>query len=287
LSSETGQLIRLQVPTRERVIWLGPAWAVVCGIVASSAFTWNGRDILIAALAVLLADGVWATVWWSLVETDWANSFGRWAQIDNRDQIKPLPFSQPGSPADRAQRWFTRFLDWWRSVLWPEAGTAVLSVIVASGLGLALSAVIGWPALALSLAAFALIQISLIVRRRLGRLPLALHALLDIGLAWTLGHAAWGDLSLLSLGMAIIFSIAYAGALNLLHGGSSTRRWLLAQLLAIGLLVALQEPLAAFALSVVVAAQALLASVLRGRSFARATQFWLMAAMLIAALAIR
>ena len=50
---ETGQLIRLQIPIRARMLWLGPAWAVVCGIITSSAFAWTGRDVLIAALAMI------------------------------------------------------------------------------------------------------------------------------------------------------------------------------------------------------------------------------------------
>ena len=51
MNIETGHFIRIQIPARARTLWLSPAWAVVCGIVASNAFTWNGRDVLIAILA--------------------------------------------------------------------------------------------------------------------------------------------------------------------------------------------------------------------------------------------
>jgi hypothetical protein len=61
MTIETGQLLRFEIPARSRTLWLSPAWAVLCGLVASSAFAWTGRDVLIVALAVVIADGAWAT----------------------------------------------------------------------------------------------------------------------------------------------------------------------------------------------------------------------------------
>ena len=268
-------------------MWIGPAWAVVCGIVASGAFAWSGRDLMIAVLAIMLVDGAWATVWWGLVETDWSAALSRWSAISPGQPLRLLPFAQPASPAERTQRWLARFIAWWRSELWPRAGSPLSSVMVSLGLSMALSAVIGWPALALSLAALALTQAGLLARRMRGRAPSVAHGFLDVGLAWALGHAALGSLSLLSAGMAIIFSVSYAAALELTHSGRSNRAWLLAQMLAVIVLVVIQQPVAAFMLTAVLAAQAMLSTILHGLAFARAAQFWLMAAMLIAALAVR
>jgi hypothetical protein len=123
LNLETGHFIRIQIPARSRALWLSPAWAVVCGIVASSAFVWTGRDVLIAVLAILLADGAWATAWWGLVETDWPQLIARWSQVVPDSIGQPWPLARSGSPADRAQHWAARTRVWWREVLWPEAST--------------------------------------------------------------------------------------------------------------------------------------------------------------------
>jgi hypothetical protein len=287
MNIETGHFIRIQIPARARTLWLSPAWAVVCGIVASNAFAWNGRDVLIAALAVLLADGVWATVWWGLVETDWPQLLARWKTIEVAEPRQAWPLARPGSPADRTQRWFARFSAWWDSEVWPNAGTPILSALVSIVLGVVVSAVIGWQALTLSLGALALTQIGLLLELTRGRAPHLIHGFLNVGLAWALGHAAFNQWGVLSFAVAFLFAVAYGSSLSLAHGGQSTRSWLLPQLIAIVLLVLLQQPIAAFALIAVLAAQALLSTVLTGLPYARAAQFWLMVAMLIAALAIR
>src|SRR5512141_729405 len=101
MSIETGQFLRFQIPARSRMLWLSPAWAVLCGLVASSAFVWTGYDMLIAALAVVIADGAWATQWWGLVETDWPQIFADWNAIAVERSASAL--GMRGSPADRSQ----------------------------------------------------------------------------------------------------------------------------------------------------------------------------------------
>ena len=287
MSIETGQFLRLQIPARARTLWLSPAWAVVCGIVASGAFAWSGRDVLIGALVLLLADGAWATVWWGLIDTDWSQLLSQWNTLDVDQNVRGLPFSQPGSPADRVQRRFARLAAGRQMESSPQAGSVILSVIFSTVLSLMISAVIGWQILALSVAAFALTQIGWLVKRMRRSAPNLCQGLLDVGLAWTLGQVAFSTLNLLSLGVAVLFAVAYGAALDLAHGGQSTRRWLLAQLLVVIVLVILKQPLAAFALIAVLVAQSLLATVMHSLTFARAAQFWLMAAMLITAFAIR
>ncbi len=285
MNVETGHFIRIQIPARARTLWLSPAWAVVCGVVASKAFTWTGRDVLISALSILLADGVWATVWWGLVDTDWPQLLLRWNTVD--PPHRAWPFVRAGSPADRAQRWLARFNAWWRTEVWPQTGTPILSALVSIVLGIVLSAVIGWQALTLSLGAFALTQIGLVLELKRGRTPHFVHGILNITLAWILGHAAFDQLTLLSLGVALLFAVSYGSSLHLAYGGQAVRGWLLPQLLLVVLLVLLQQPIAAFALITVLIAQALLSTVLTGLAFARAAQFWLLAAMMVVAIAIR
>ncbi|MBI5565313.1 MAG: hypothetical protein HY870_10470, partial [Chloroflexi bacterium] len=272
---------------RSRALWLSPAWAVLCGIIASSAFVWTGRDVLIAMLAVLLADGAWATGWWGLVETNWPQLIARWTQVTPDPIRQPWPLAHPGSPADRAQHWAARTRVWWREVLWPEASTPVLSAIVSSGLAVVLSAIIGWAALTLSLGAFALTQIGVLLEHRHGRASHVARGAMDVGLAWALGHAAFGALTPYSASVAALFAIAYGSSVDLARGGQQARWWLLPQLAVAIVLVLIQQPLAAFAVISLLIAQSLLVTVRRGLSFAQGAQVWLLLAMLVTALAIR
>jgi hypothetical protein len=284
MNMESGQLLRFEIPARSRTLWLSPVWAVLCGIVASSAFVWTGRDVLIAALAAIIADGAWATQWWGFVETDWRQLFANWNAITVARSDSALALR--GSPADRSQHNLSRLRVWWQGGGREQGGTPLFSALAALALGAVLSVVIGGQALALTLAAFALTQIALIVRlyRRSSNW---LHGFVAIGFPWMLGNAAFGEIALLSALAAIIFSLAYAAMLDLAQGNATPRRWLLPQLVLVVVLIALQQPIAAMALIALLVAQALLATVMQNLDFARSAQWWLMLAMLVVALGIR
>ena len=281
---ETGQLIRLQIPIRARTLWLSPAWAVVCGVIASSAFVWTGRDVLIGALALVVVDGAWATVWWGLVDTDWRSLFVSWDTFDVTHV--ETTWGAMGSSAARSQHGFARLRLWWQVIGKERAGSPILSAIFSAALACLLSAVIGAVAIGLTLAALALTQIGLILRVH-GRMVNWLHGFVDVGLAWLLGHAAFGQLTLLSALSALIFSFSYAAVLDVPQRGVHQRRWLIPQLIMVVILVLLQQPFAALALFTMLIAQASLSTALHGLDFARTAQVWLMLSMLIAALGIR
>lgn len=284
MNMESGQLLRFEIPARTRTLWLSPAWAVLCGLVVSSAFVWTGRDVLIAALAVVIADGMWATQWWGFVETDWRQIFANWHAISIERSESSL--ARRGSPAARSQHNLSRLRVWWEAGGREQGGTPFFSAVAAVGLGVLLSAVIGGSVLALTLAAFAVTQIALILRLH-SRSINWLYGFVAIGLPWLLGHAVFGEITLLSVLAAVVFSVAYAAMLDLAQGRSATSRWLLAQLVLAIVLIALQEPIAAVALISLLAAQSLLATVLHTLDFARSAQWWLMLAMLVVALGIR
>jgi hypothetical protein len=284
LNIETGQIIRLQIPVRARTLWLSPAWAVVCGIITSSAFVWTGRDVLIAALALVLVDGTWATVWWGLVDTDWRSLFATWNTFDVT-RIEAT-WGAAGSSAVRSQRGLAHLRLWWQTIGKEHAGSPLLSALFAAVLACLLSAVIGGAAIGLTLAALALTQIGLLLRVH-GRAVNWLEGLIDVGLAWLLGHVAFGQLTLISALTALIFSFSYAAMLDVAQSGAHQRRWLVPQLIMVSVLVLLQQPIAALALLVILIAQASLSTVLHGLDFARTAQIWLMLSMLIAALGIR
>jgi hypothetical protein len=218
MNIETGQILRFQIPVRSRTLWLSPLWAVLCGLIASSAFVWTGRDVLIAALAVIIADGAWATQWWGLVEPDWRQLFASWNDLAVERSGSSLAVH--GSPADRSQHGLARLRLWWQAGGREEAGTPLLSALFAVVLGALLSAVIGWQAVAVTFAALALTQIALILRLH-GRAINWLHGFVAVGLPWALGHAAFGQLTLLSTLAAVIFSFAYA-ACSIWH---RAQRW--------------------------------------------------------------
>jgi hypothetical protein len=284
MTTETGQFLRFQIPARSRTFWLSPAWAVLCGLIASNAFVWTGRDALIAALAVIIADGAWATLWWGVAETDWQQLSATWKAVAVSRSESPLVVH--GSPADRSQYGLARLRVWWRAGGREQAGTPLFSALFALALSVLLSAVIGWQALALTLAAFALTQIALILRLH-QRAISWLHGFVAIGLTWMLGHAAFSELTLLSALSAVIFSFAYAAMRDLAQGAVTTRRWLLPQIILIIVLIWLQQPISALALIALFVAQALLTTVMHSLDFARAAQWWLMLAMLVVALGIR
>jgi hypothetical protein len=290
---ETGQLIRLQIPIRTRTLWLSPAWAVVCGIIASSAFMWTGREVLIAALALVIADATWATVWWGLVDTDWRSLFATWDTFDV-SRIEAT-WGAAGSSAARSQHGLARLRLWWQAIGKPQAGSPLMSALFSVVLAFLLSAVIGGAAVGLTLAALALAQIGFLLRVH-GRAVNGLRGFVEVGLAWLLGHVAFGPLTLPSALTALIFSFSYAAMLDLAQAVTwnkthllvgSTRRWLLPQFVMVLVLVLLQQPLAALGLFVMLIAQASLSTALHGLDFARPAQLWLMLAMLIAALGIR
>lgn len=284
MNTEAGQILRFQIPARSRTLWLSSAWAVLCGLIASSAFAWTGRDAVIAALAMVIADGAWATQWWGFVDTDWRQLFANWNAIAVGRIESALAWR--GSPADRSQHNLARLRVWWQSGGREQAGTPFISALAALALGVLLSAVIGWQAVALTFAAFAVTQLALILRLH-GRAISWLHGFVAIGLTWMLGHAAFGELTLLSALAAVIFSFAYAAMLDLAHGAATTRRWLLPLIVLVIVLIWLQQPIAALALLALFIAQALLATVMTGLDFARAAQWWLMLAMLVVAMGIR
>jgi hypothetical protein len=286
---EIGQLVRLDVTLRGSGLWLGPIWAILCGIIASGGWKWNGASLLEAVLVFFLVDGAWATLWAAAAETDWATPAREWG----RSEVTParaLPYTQPNTPGDRAMRWLAHTTRWWREHLRPSIGSAVSTILLCVAFSAALSAVLGWPAVALSAAGAAVVQLGVVVGRGTGRPLPALKATLDIGLAWLLAHVVFAPLTAPSALLAAAFAAVYGTGLTLVEGGQHATLWNAAQFAAAGLLVLMRQPVAALAVFLMVIPQMLLEPALRrgmgGAWFVRSTQAWLMIAMLIAAIAV-
>jgi len=110
---EIGQLVRLDVTLRGSGLWLGPIWAIICGIIASGGWKWNGVSLLQAVLVFFLVDGAWATLWAAAAETDWATPAAQWGRSE-APPAHTLPYTQPNTPGDRAMRWLAHTIQWWR-----------------------------------------------------------------------------------------------------------------------------------------------------------------------------
>jgi hypothetical protein len=293
---EIGQIIRLDVTLRGSGLWLGPVWALVCGIIASGGWKWSYATALQVALLFFLVEGAWATLWAAAAETDWATPAKQWGKSD----IAPaaLPYTQPNTPGDRALRWYSHTVEWWREHLRPSIGRTASTIVLCIALGIALSAVLGWPVMALSAAAAAIVQLGVIIGRGTGQPLPALKATLEIGLVWLAAYVVFAPPAVTSALVAAAFAAAYGAGLTLIEGGRRATVWNAAQFAVAALLVLMRQPVAALAVFFIVIPQLLLErTVRRGTSpafnteatgvwFVRSTQAWLMLGMLLAAISI-
>lgn len=285
----SGGLIRLQARLTHPTTWLGPAWAALCGIVASGGFGWQGEDWLRLALLILLVDGGWGTLWAALGGTDWAAPVRRWRNWHYGGPATPLPYTLPDSPGDQVSRWLGQMRAWWRDLFWPACGPALLAVGVALPVTAVLGALLGMELLLLSVAALAVMQLGLAWEGGRGSIAPGWDAVVAVALPWLAGHLAFGSLTLYSAGLALAFALAWGAAWQ------ADVRWkhtlgLGAQFLAAVLLVVLHHPLAAGGLLLLLAPQlALLPWLRRGQPpswYVRYSRPWLMMALLVAAWAL-
>jgi len=280
-----GGLIRLQARLTNPVAWLGPAWAGLCGAVASGGFGQQGQDWLRLALLIILVDGGWGTLWAALGGTNWAKPLRRWRNWRFGEPAAALPYMLPGSPGDRVSRWLGQLRTWWRDILQPTCGPALSATLVALLVVAVLGALMGTELLLLSAATLAVIQLSLTWEGGRGTIGPGWDGIIVVALPWLAGHVAFGSLTLHSVGLAFAFALAWGAAWR------ADSRWkrvlgVGAQLLVGVLLVALHHPLAAGCLSLLLVPQlALLPWLRRGQPvswYVRFTRPWLMTAMLIA-----
>lgn len=272
-------IVRLTAQWRRGGAWLGPAWAVLCGVVASGAFAWGGESVALVAVALILAEGIWTTLWASLAGVKWDEPLARWIAWTSGQPAIRLPYTQPGSPAARASIILGQFRAWLAEDFLPSHGGALASAILASAIALALSMMLGAPAILLTILALALAQIGLGLCRGNGSPSPLLRGVVEMSLPLLLGFVLFKPLTLQIVVAAVGFGIAYAGAV-------STRwdvcAWNAGQAIVLLLLVVMRHSVGVFAMTLLWLPQFLL----QGQPVARNAQWWLMAAMLVAAIAL-
>ena len=283
-------LVRLEAHLGNTLAWLIPAWGTLCGAVSSGQLTLSGAPALL--LVVLLVEAGWGTMWWALASTDWALFFQGWQSWQGSDDPLTLPYTQPGSVGQRLGRWFAQLRSWWRNGPDPTQRAAIGTVLVGTAGSLAFAYAIGPQVLMLTLAGFAFMQIAVLLDRGRGSSPAAWDAVLRFGLPWLAGHLTFGFLSLPSIALAVVFSLAVSG-MGLTRRWWTYVLWIGGQVLASAVLVYLRLPLVVLLLALFLVPQWLLVVWLvpqeadrqQGR-WARRAWPWLAAGMLVAALAL-
>lgn len=242
------------LPARS-LLSLGPGWAALAGALAGGIPAWNAPTLLQLLLLWLLVDPMLGSVWQVVVPQQ------LWQQLAHPElpHLAPagfaLPYAQPDSAAGRLALWLSRYRQWWREAYWPAAGSGVLTALLAGGLALLLGALLSPALLWLVLLALALIGLAGFVAPGGGRLASVVQFLLP----WGMGLLLFPDSSQLALLLGGCYWAVYLGGLRLL-GGHARADWLfvLGQIAAIGLLLALKLLPGAAIAGVLLAAQLLL-----------------------------
>jgi chlorophyll synthase len=287
-----GPLMKLEVRIARPLTWLGPAWAALCGAVASGWLTLSGQNLLVLLIALFLADALWGTLWHLTAEQDWFAS-SSWPSQAQEASLTALPYTAPGSPSHRIFGRLGRRLAWWRAVFWPRHGSAFVGLVVALPLTLVLAVILGQRVIILTPAALAIMVLALLRARRRGAPPPSLRAVLEMGLAWLAGHTAFSALTWWSFVLAILYTVAYHSCLKLATNGGKSSLTLLkvSQAAVVALLIFLRQPVMAGGVGLLLLPQMLLQPFLdQGQVelwYLRRTRPFLMAGMLLAALAIR
>lgn len=270
-------VVRLTARWRRGGAWLGPTWAVLCGIIAAAQFHWSSNEFVAIFVALVIAEGLWASLWAALAETNWSMSLRRWSEWHEGAPVKSLPFTQPGSIAARLAVTLGYCRDWLARDLIPHDGNALASSVVMPAVALVLSAVLGAPAVLLTIIAILLPQLALALCRCNGQPSAVLRGVVELTLPVLLGYVLFKPLSVEIVIAAVGFGLAYAGAVSRTW---NWRLWNLGQVVVLLLLVLTRHSVGAFLVGVFWLPQFLL----QAQPSARHAQWWLMASMLAAAL---
>lgn len=286
-----GRVFTLDVKDTGSSVWLGPAWAVLCGAVASSGLALDGQSLVTLLLAMILADSVLGSVWRLA-------SGGRSPWL--RKAIGKPAARLRGSRARRLLVYLKGRPRHWRAAVWPRAGTSMLGLGFLLLLALAIAAGLGGAALLLTIGALGVAIWRQALSSREGTLAGALESCYLAGLPWLIGWAAlgsfeWGRSELMPLAQALAWAAAYAltfHAYRMLGGqrlSTGANLLVAAQLAVVALLIVARQPILAGAVALLLLTQLMLQSALlkvgEGAWYLRRVQVFTMLAMLVAAVA--
>ncbi len=189
--------------------WLLPTFALGCGVVASGRL--NGMQLAPILVAMFIVVGLWPPFWTAVAETDWAAPLSRWRAWDKGEPLKPLPYAVPGSDADQLVIVLGKFRAWANEDMLPDYGAALTVALSAPTAALILSAVLGAPALELTIVALCLAQITVLAARGNGAPNPLLRGVIHIALPLLLGVSLLRVIPVELIVVAVGFAVAHAG----------------------------------------------------------------------------
>jgi hypothetical protein len=244
---------------------------------------------------MILTNLAWGSLWNLALSVDWFHPLADGWPPEQPSHLLYLPYSRPDSPGGKLFRWLGNLLAWSREVFWPASGTALIGALISAVLAFLLIALLPSRLYPLCAALVALMGLGL-AQRRWGRSLLTGQALVQIGLGWLAGHAAFAGVSLASLAVALGFVLASSGALRVGQGEAGLGLLNSGQVFVVIILAGLKQPLAASGVGLLLFAQLALQLSFRfsrgqpgGDTCARVPpgwRPWMMASMLVAALAL-
>jgi hypothetical protein len=203
--------VRFQVWLRRGL--LGPAWAALCGALASGGLTLTTEPLLRLGLLALLVEVVWGGLWSALAATDWATPLRHWQEWRRSLPVSVLPYTAPGAPAGRLARTWGHLRSWWGELLRPTLGPTLAGLAVLLPLALIVASLLGARLLLVTLCAVTLLQF-IVARTGGDARPLpSSQALFEIALPWLAGHVLFDLPTTSSILLALSYSLAYAGGL--------------------------------------------------------------------------
>lgn len=272
------------------VVWL---WTALCGVLAATRWPRHGSDLIALLFVVILVTLGWGTVWRLVTTTDWfgVRAYGRLSSPAGSG--RGLPYTQPHSPAGWIGRWICVRTEWWRKVIWPQLGSPAMGVLVAAALIGASLLILPARLGPLHIAFVALVGLAL-VRQRMGKGCLLGESLAGVSLGWLAGHLAFGEMQWPSPALALCFALCAWGVLRIGSEPAAGRAglWLLNGGLVLGsaVMIIAKQPLAVVGMGLAlfgqVALQLPLSQEGAPHGMVRRAWLWLMAAMVVAALAI-
>ncbi len=203
---------------------LGPAWAVLSGVIAAERWRWDGSALLSLVMVAFVTE-ILSTSWRAqLVDAGW-KEWIRAHPLPVRGVPMPvLPYTKPDSPLGRSLSHIGRLRLWIQEILPAERRGALIATFALPPLILLLSILVGIDMLVLSVAALSIVLLEWRVAGR-GREHDALRAALEIGLSWLAGHLVVAPLTPLSLVLASCYATAYQGILGAERRPAPDGRW--------------------------------------------------------------
>ncbi len=214
--STLGRRIALELRPAQPMTWVGPAWATLCGGLASGALTLSGETLLRFAIAIILTDpvlGAWRSAW---VNTDWRAPLSVWKPTPTRSWML-LPYARLDSPAARLSQWLSSRGKFWDNAVMPQVGGALSAMAVSGIIALTVALALGIPAFVVTMLALAAAPLEAeLGAQGTGKWARALG---EIGFAWLIGNAAFAtptgeSITWESIALALFFAFAYRGLLS-------------------------------------------------------------------------